>query len=158
MNFKIHLIIIATIIGAIFAARILMPPAPQPAPQPIVEKQEVSDYYISVAHASWGVNCSTNRVAGEAADTNAHYRADSEAAEASKTKEDNVILAVSNLCNGRSKCIITPTPDVLGDDPAPNCPNKTIKVDYRCFAIDRLRTAQSTAGNALSIDCEKQLK
>jgi hypothetical protein len=94
---------------------------------------ENSSYKIKIEHANWGLNChnSTNK------------------------NEDNVLDRVSQICNGRSKCAIAINTSTLGEDPVLGCGYKILKVDYRCFTVDRLNSIKAKEG-ALLIDCDKQ--
>jgi hypothetical protein len=150
MNFKIHILVILVIVAVLFVARSFVTYAPS-TPQVIVQAPAESAYSISIAHASWGLNCpvSPRGVGGQ----NGMY----ETVDYSKIKEDNVLSVVSNLCNGNSKCDVAVNINPLGDDPLPSCGSKILQIDYRCFSVDKLRTAVASSG-VVSIDCDKQLK
>ena len=66
--------------------------------------------------------------------------------------DDNVLTAVSNICNGKEKCDILIDPTVLGEDPLPSCMSEMLQIEYRCFSFDRIWVAKSQAGT-LSINC-----
>jgi len=153
MNFKIHLLIISAIIIVLYLASSFLA-SRSSAPKPLTQTPQVSDYYISVVHASWGLNCVSfiKRMSSQNEESLDTSRLDT-----SKLKTDNVLSAVSNLCNGKDTCEIPLDAASLGGDPAPSCGNKTLMVEYRCFSIDKLRSATASYG-ALPIDCNAQLK
>lgn len=103
-----------------------------------------SPYAITVENADWGLNCKTIQ------QDNDNLKPDN----AIDIKENNVIYPVSRLCNGNSKCDIEVSSNFLGE-PMSGCA-KILEVDYRCFNIDRIRTAKASGG-VMSIDCDKQL-
>jgi hypothetical protein len=159
MNLKIHLVIIAMIVVIIYVVRSFLE-AQQHSPAAIIIKGEaVSAYSISIVHASWGLNCVSmfkymNQQAGTSENNDLY--AQNSYIDLSKIKEDNVLVAVSNLCNGKSSCDIGINTNALGDDPLPSCGSKVLQVDYRCFEVDKLRGARVPFGS-MTIDCDKQM-
>jgi hypothetical protein len=144
MPVKVHFIIVACIILVVSLAWHFMS-APPPA-VPVVQ-QTNSAYSISVAHASWGLECpQENRAAGDAF-------ANKPSAAGSR-REDNVLDKVSALCGGKVSCEIPVLPSVLGGDPAPDCLSKVLVVEYRCFSYDRPWTVQASSGK-LPINCDR---
>ncbi len=149
MNFKIHLLIISILIIASFGIiQLIM--GHKEEQQQITAAAVASPYTINIERASWGLNClaytknknTDNYMQPDPANT--------------KLKENNVLSAVSRLCNVKSKCDIPIDPNVLGEDPAPSCGYKVLQVEYRCFNIDRLRSEKASEG-VISIDCDKNL-
>lgn len=108
-----------------------------------------SPYTITIERASWGANC---HIALTDKNNNSYLKSDDAN---NVVKENNVIEAVSQLCNGKAKCDILISPNTLGADPFPACMYKILQVEYRCFTVDRLRKIQATEG-VLVIDCDKQ--
>jgi len=159
MNFKTHLIIVSVIIITLYFARSLFMAESSNAPQTIEKSAARSPYFINIVRASWGLNCieslkymneySEGREAGYNAGNSIDF---------SKVKENNVLTAVSNICNDKSSCVFPIDISALGEDPLPSCGNKVLQVDYRCFSVDKLRSANEISGGNLSVDCDKQLK
>lgn len=160
VDLKIHLLIISIIIGTLyFVQRFFIA---QPSTQEVRVANPVSPYYITVAHASWGMNClaiakSINSNASMYKDENLGAYQDSPYAEMdiSKIKEDNVLSAVSSICNGKPSCAIPIDPSALGGDPLPSCAGKVLNIEYRCFKVDKVRFARSSS-DTIHIDCDKQ--
>ncbi len=149
MNFKIHLVILSVILAAsYFAYTILNAPPP---PVAVQTAAPISPYYITVIRASWGLNC-LEKANNYSENTSPQPYADN----STPIKEDNVLLRVSAICNGKPTCQIPLNSNALGADPMPNC-SKTLQVDYRCFAVDRLRIGKADSG-VLGIDCETPFK
>lgn len=124
---------------------------------------EISPYTITVSSASWGLNCLQlyNKKTGNNSygntQQNYKYEESSSGVNLDKIKDNNVIYNVSKLCNGKARCEIPINTDALGEDPLPNCVPKKLLIEYRCFAIDRMRTASSEY-DSLIIDCDKLLE
>src|SRR5690606_23769554 len=94
------------------------------APVAVVQAapQVESRYSIAITHASWGLNCRfrvSNRNSG-ASNPMGAFVSDGDAPR-DKLREDNVLIAVSALCNGKLKCEFPLTPEALGGDPLPEC-------------------------------------
>lgn len=154
MSFKIHLIIVSFIIATLYVVRVFF--LEQPA-QPVntTKVATASPYHLSVVHASWGFNCKVFMPSKQYPLVNNYsqqYDIDT-----SKINEDNVLSAVSNICNGKSSCVINLDTNTLGEDPLPSCGNKILQVDYRCFSVDKLRTARAAVGQ-INIDCDKEIQ
>lgn len=143
MSFKIHLIVVSFIIVVVYVSWQLISKTPVQAP--VVPA--ASKYSISVIHASWGLNCvihkSDNGNEGYISDTSQR-----------KLQTDNVLVEVSQLCNGKLKCDIPIKAATLGADPAPECNGKALEVEYRCFSYDRPWIARGTSGK-LGINCDR---
>lgn len=152
MNFKIHLLIITVIVAMLYLVRVFV--ASQSSEPVIIQQAATSQYSISIAHASWGMNCRASFGYAGGGDTMGQVGSD---VDFSKIKEDNVLSAMSNLCNDKMSCDIPLNTATLGDDPLPVCNNKILQIEYRCFSIDKLRIAKAATGT-ISIDCDKQLK
>jgi hypothetical protein len=149
MSFKIHLIIVSVIIIAVYFAWQLTSRTNTPQPA-VIEQETASPYSITVIHASWGLNCRNSYVARTTPqkDDPFAYKPGTE----SKLEEDNVLSIVSKLCDGKLKCTIPISPQALGGDPMPECGDKSLDVEYRCFSFDRPWLVQSSF-KSLDIDC-----
>lgn len=150
MSFKIHLIIISVIIVMVFLVWSMSGSEPPP-PAPVPVAQKVSSYSIAISHASWGLNCAKRPVSVN--NSTSSYDTFAGTDVASKFHEDNVLLKVSEICNGKLQCDIPFTPDILGDDPQPDC-DKVLDIEYRCFSYDRPWRVRSSSGS-LSINCDR---
>ncbi len=148
MSFKIHLLVISIIILTFyFITQIFMTHKLEPQSNtPSLIKG--SPYTITIERASWGANC---HIAPTDKNNNSYLQSDDVN---KKTKENNVIKSVAQLCNGKAKCDILINPNTLGEDPFPACMYKILQVEYRCFSVDRLRKKEATEG-VLAIDCDK---
>lgn len=142
MPFRTHLIIIACIIAAVYFAWHIIDAAPPPPPPAAVEVD--SPYSIAIAHASWGLNCRRDE------------NSDGFAADKTALREDNVLAALAERCNGKLRCDIPLTPETMGDTPTPGC-TKQLVVEYRCFSFDRPWTVRASSGK-LSINCDRPVK
>jgi hypothetical protein len=151
MSFKVHLVIVSCIILAVyFAWQILNANTPAPA----ATENSNSTYSITIAHASWGLNCQYNGTSRTPA-TESDGFANSGTSQTNPLREDNILAKIAELCNGKLKCTIPNTSEALGADPAPACLDKEINVEYRCFSYDRPWTIKSAAP-AVDINCDKQ--
>lgn len=149
MLFKTHLFIILLIIASVyFVTQYFTEPKQDTV---ITQNIETSPYSINITRASWGLNCEPNHV--NMNDVSDYYQSNS----AKKIKENNLLEAVKNICEGKSKCDIAIDTAVLGEDPAPSCLYKELSIEYRCFAIDRLRTTKRSGGT-ISINCDDFFK
>jgi hypothetical protein len=147
MSFKTHLIIVSFIILAVYLAWQLMEPASE---LPAVSPEKPSPYSITIVHASWGVNCrlrmnesSMDNFAKDVRNT--------------PLREDNVLAKISEQCDGKLQCSIPVNSAALGLDPAPECAEKELRVEYRCFSYDRPWEVHISSGT-LNIDCNKPQK
>lgn len=134
MPFKIHLIIVSCIIAVVLLAWETLPKKSnqQPATAGAQSRR------IIVTHASWGLNCRGVVVSGKP--------------QPDKIKEDNVFSSVSLACNGKTECELTSSDAQLGPDPMPECNNKTLEVEYRCFSYDRPWNVK-TQGGSVKLMC-----
>ena len=157
MNWKFHAIavtaIMIVIVGIFVATGKINVPAggKPPAVNPNVPD---SDRFIQIAKANWGFNC------------NRFIEQYNQAVEAQKkidpyntqklvdpVRQNNVLLEISNQCNGKVTCQIAADPKALGD-PYRNC-RKFLEVEYRCFSFDRPWPVTAEQGTTLTIDCRE---
>jgi len=156
MSFKTHLLIITTIIILVFAAWQYMYGT---APAPVVVEQTVSNEpanesrAIEIIRASWGLNCSNVPLAAVKEEPLANYADDNR--KTSPLADNNVLEAVTKLCNGKLTCEIAINTATLGPDPMPQCYDKQLVVEYRCFAFDRPWLLKSSHA-PMVIDCTKR--
>jgi hypothetical protein len=133
MTFKNHLIAIAVISVVVLVAWNVFQRA-KPAEQPVAATN-TSPYQIIIVRASWGLNC-TERFGSS-----------------DKIHENNIHEAIANLCNGQINCSVAISDVVKFFNPLPQCTDKQLEVDYRCFSFDRLRSAKTSSGQ-LQITCQ----
>ena len=144
MSFKIHLLIISIIILIIyFVSQFLLQPK---VSEVTIQAAPVSKYFLSIVDATWGANCRKYTTGTNASNID----------NKPLVKENNVLLAVSNLCNNKPNCTIPINIETLGADPLPSCGYKTLQVNYRCFLTDKLNSVEASQG-VLTIDCDKLL-
>ncbi len=152
MSFKTHLLVVSFIIATVYGVWQLLYVHPQPAivevPQP-----QAGDKSIQIIRASWGLNCANMRFAQNGAPESPATFANSSPT-VPQIKENNVLEAVSRLCNGQPACSIAPTVEILGTDPQPQCFDKKLEIEYRCFAFDRPWRVRGN-NTTLQIDCSK---
>jgi hypothetical protein len=147
MSLKIHLIIVGIIIFCVFLGWQLLQWS-KPAPTPEVVQ---TDREIEIIRASWGLSCN-NRFnmrpktapAGNFTDTDDGV-----------IKENNLLQVASALCNLKPQCAIRNSADSLGFDPAPDCVDKQIEIEYRCFSYDRPWVLTIKNRETGVIDCTK---
>lgn len=121
-----------------------------PAPQQPTQ-EAVSQYKINVLHASWGLNCQEYSSEWNTQDQDAFANNPDK----NKLKEDNIYSKITALCQDKEKCEFMVGQETLGDDPAPYCGEKEIKIEYRCFSFDRPWNIRSH-DKKIQIDCSKQ--
>jgi len=151
MPFKLHLIIISCIIVAVLLAWQFLHNTSSGLSDNAPAK---SAYSLSVTHASWGLNCRNIAINNDAAPHDAFV---SKGEANNKLHEDNVLGTVARLCNGNMKCDIMVDEATLGADPSPDCGNKVLEVEYRCFSYDRPWNVKTATGT-LSLHCEQPAK
>lgn len=153
MSFKIHLLVVSLIIAIVYGAWQVMYVNQQPI---IVEApaQQGDGKSIQIIRASWGLNCSNTKFSQNGgAESPTNYATENNPAP--QIKENNILEVVGKLCNGQATCSISPTVEVLGPDPLPQCFDKQLEIEYRCFAFDRPWRVRGN--NApLQIDCSKK--
>ncbi|MFW0776991.1 MAG: hypothetical protein ACN2B6_04655 [Rickettsiales bacterium] len=135
MSFKAHLLVIAAIVIVI---SLIWQASQTPSDKQVVTIDN-NPYKISIVHASWGLNCIQR------------YRTPPKT-----LRDDNVIEAVTSLCDGKSECTIPVNTETLGKDPAIRCSDKLLKVEYRCFSYDRIREI-SAISRKLQIECNESV-
>ena len=132
MKLKNHLIAIAVITFVVLIAwKLLQAQAPAPAPG---NSAAPSPYNIIIVRASWGLNC-LERFAS-----------------ADQISENNIQQPIINLCNGKAECIISISEANKVFNFLPECTDKVMEVDYRCFSFDRLRSVKASNGQ-LELKC-----
>ncbi len=150
MNFKIHLIIVVLLIGAVFTGWQYMLHRQQLSES--AQSQPASDWFIRIYRANYGLNCndaSSATASSEYADSRNNLR---------PIREDNALKEISNLCNGRAACALMVTNELFALDPAPGCRDKTLEVEYRCFSYDKPRKVSAKYNARLAIDCREPVK
>lgn len=145
MSLKIHLIIVSLIVivltlGWQAASYWGNKNTPHQSPRGVIQ----------VVRATLGLNCDPSTLTADI--TVAHPAGDFND-NSQKIKEDNVHQQISQLCNGKTTCSILNNTDALGFDPAPNCFDKQILVEYRCYAFDRLWQVIIPPHESGSVDC-----
>ncbi len=150
MPFKVHLLIIACIIIAVLLSWQFMPKTPAHT----AETRNAKILTISITHASWGLNCPSVAINSDASRHDAFMN---KPVTNTKLHEDNVLGPVGILCNGTTKCDVTPDETTLGTDPAPECTSKSLEIEYRCFSYDRPWNVKTTTA-AVSLHCDQTPK
>ena len=146
MQFKVHLLIILCIIIVMSLVLRFMQNSTITNNVAAVKPSHT----LSIIHASWGLNCKSTVINNDANKDAFLNKNDQN----TKLKEDNVLGPVSRLCNGNVKCDITLGESSLGADPEPNCNNKILEIQYRCFSYDRPWNVKSK-GSSISLKCDQ---
>ena len=153
-NMKFHALALTALCGVVSVAYYFVGPQQQPQVAP---GTVTGDRYIQIDSATWGEEC--NRYIKEAIDArnSAPIPKDSTGKplpqpELNMVTHDNVLPAVSNLCNGKLTCDVSPSSDWLGIEPMASC-FKKLAIGYRCFAYDRLSTVSIDQHKNNTIDC-----
>lgn len=148
MSFKIHLLIICLIIAAVSGGWWFVKSRAVPVAAPVV----VQDRFIEIIHASWGLNCRSLRLkeTGKPQTSGAFASVEKR----HPLSEDNVLQAISQLCNGKTQCG-SQNIALMVSDPSPTCLNKELEIEYRCFEFDRPWHIRSK-NNGFMIDCLQQ--
>lgn len=149
MSFKLHLIIISCITVAVVLFWQLMHSG---ALTPADTRPARPQYNLTITHASWGLNCRNLAIGATGQDAFARKPATE-----NPLRDDNVLGAVGLLCNGKTECAINVDAATLGKDPAPDCANKVLEVEYRCFSYDRPWSVKTSTGT-LTLHCEQPSK
>jgi hypothetical protein len=155
INYKFHTIAIAIISAVIVVIFLLFGPKAPPSAAPVV--LTTADSYARIVSATWGLNCNVfieSAIAvqakeGLARDANGTVIA---APILKKVTPDNVLEKVKALCNGKPFCETYINSEILGNEPSADC-FKQLEISYRCFEVDRLRSASVGQNDALKIDC-----
>lgn len=108
---------------------------------------------IQISRASWGLNCLEQR--RRYGLKQLPQDAFNEGGEGNKIRENNILVAISDLCNGKQTCYLTNSPDTFTPDPDPQCPTKEMVVEYRCYSFDRPWTLKLASREKGTIDCLK---
>lgn len=147
MSFKFHLLIVFFITATVI---LLWQFVIRQTPLQLAAPATVQDppFSISVIRASWGLNCTQN------SEENRHSP-DDPFTKQNAPYENNVLAKVQELCDGRLSCEIPISVQTLGDDQAPNCTEKELSVEYRCFSYDRPWNAKASTGIVV-LNCDKQ--
>lgn len=140
MSFKIHLVVVACIITAVYMIWELMHLGGTP-PQTV--DQRGIPHMIAVTHASLGLNCRNMAISNDATPHDAFSNGKSAN---TKLVEDNVFPAISLKCNGLTECVFALDDPDLGEDLAPDCNPKTLEIEYRCFSYDRPWIVKASSG------------
>ena len=143
MNLKLHLAAISIIVLLLVAVYIFSNRGTGEGNTPIA---------LEVVNASYGLNCLAQQPA-QGSEPNAIYKDESTPA----VRKNNVLVAVSRLCNGQPTCQFEVNESNLGSNPNPTC-YKELEVDYRCFSYDRLRSAETAENNIISLSCPAQVQ
>jgi hypothetical protein len=136
MDLKLHIIVVTLFVfigmGALLATGKIQLGDPPPAPEAIAP-EKVYDEFIQIDSASWGMNCVSyaNRYPQQEAE-------DEDDTPPLPLRRDNVLRALSSLCNGYATCNFTITSETLGKDPVPSC-TKELRIEYRCNDMEKVR-------------------
>jgi len=149
VSFKVHLIIISCIVIVVLLVWQFMPHSAAPVPDNAAMKQT---YSIAITHASWGLNCKNTAVNSD----NSREAFLNKSGANNKLHADNVLSQVSHLCNGATSCNVKGDETTFGSDPAPDCNDKMLEIEYRCFSYDRPWNVKSAT--TVNISCEQPAK
>lgn len=135
----------------------------QSASPPPATTETVGDVYIRITSASYGLNCvkttkitpntpeNTVRPVGNFADF-------SGAASNTAPTKDNVLSAVSELCNGKPRCTFPVDAQTLQfQSNDPYCLHE-LQVRYQCFSFDRIWEIVTATGKGFDLDCVSQVQ
>lgn len=160
-NWKFHVIAISIICGIVFILYALIGPG---AKKTVVIHQE-TDRFIQIYSATWGQNCNPY-IAQENA-FRQQLRLQPQRLEQLPPEErpdsldplpmvshDNVLISVGERCNGQVTCSFDATSENVEHEPLASC-FKHLKIDYRCFTVDRLRSVSLGQSETLTIDCNE---
>lgn len=114
---------------------------------PMVE-QRTTPYNIEIVNASYGLNCQyrmSREQSGGFVDPNQN-----------RVRKNNALRAVSDACNGKEKCSVMVTDDLVGGQISQTCSYARLEVEYRCFSFDRPWATYGYNGSSLEIDCTKR--
>jgi hypothetical protein len=153
-SLKFHAIAIAAIVVVITLLYAVIG-SKKPSQAPTV----ASDRAVEVYSATWGEECnqSIQQVMEERKLTPIEKDKNGvviERTPLSLVQQNNVLERVSQLCNGRLTCTITPTSKNLGVEPLASCAKK-LNLSYRCYNYDRLWNLTIGQGAITVIDCNE---
>jgi hypothetical protein len=117
-------------------------------------KAGADDHFVRITRASWGLACNSTSYGADASQTSSESFAQGNHVDNNLIKENNLLQKVSELCNGKPSCQFRVSPEILGTDPAPNCINKVMEVEYRCFSYDRPWIIKVSNNKVLTINCQ----
>lgn len=111
------------------------------------------DRYVRIVDATWGLNCNPeiNRLRSMGKTTTGE--GDDERP-LELVKPNNVLYAVTRICEDKIACDILAINATLDLDPLSAC-YKELVVGYRCFSVDRKWTRKTEQGTILKIDCNE---
>lgn len=138
MNMKYHIIAFPAILLVLFAVYMLASPAPEQAKA----AQEQNTRFIQVSRATWGENCNPALTANGKPNV----------------EPNNVLLGVSQRCDGRLQCQAFASEAFLGTNPLPkgfSC-SKDLVILYRCETFKKPKTVMIKEGESALLDCTKQ--
>lgn len=143
MSLKTHIMALSVILVTVLLGWQLVG-----GPKPAAPADPLSEHFIEIIRASWGLNCAGGPSRIAAANNNPNANA------TNPLRENNVLVKISNLCNGKTSCVVNNTPEELGTDIAPECMDKLLTVEYRCFSFDRPWSASAKNRGTIAIDCK----
>lgn len=157
-HYKFHAIAIAAIFLVVIVIYMLMP---QPSAPVAADPALMGERYIAIYSATWGQACNPQIEQAIAERANVPVKAEKPDSDAplalQPVSANNVLQAVSDLCNGKLTCEFTASSQTFGVEPLHACP-KNLEVSYRCFAYDRLWTVTAQQGQTVTLDCNEKDK
>lgn len=150
---KQHLIHVRAIAIISLVVIVLYLLIPAPSSQPT---QVVGNRFVQISSATWGLNCNffiqqamRQPQAKPVADASGNIPP--APAPLALVKRNNVLLPISELCNGQNQCSFVADIAGLGD-PLASC-YKELEIGYRCFELDALTRKTFKQGENVVIDC-----
>jgi hypothetical protein len=153
---RFHLTAIAAIVVTVLAVQFFIQKPSAPAEETTI----IGDRFIIIYEADWGLNCNPfiektlaarRTIPFTSATGEKPQYQDGQPQDLSVQKANNALLALSEACNTRTVCQFKATTELLGAHYR-NC-NKDLRIAYRCFEYDKLRTLKSGEGKRVTIDC-----
>ncbi len=132
MTYKFHLFAMVGVVGSVLLFWHFFKPPPPVIEAPVVDTSGVS---ISIVRAAIS-NCRSEE------EFSPNVTADS----ALKEK-------IEGLCNGKKECSIVVDAVFASENLSENCNKKSLMVEYRCFAFDRLQSVKAASG-ILLVKCQ----
>lgn len=162
-NWKFHAVAVSVLCAVVTVIYVLFAPAP---PAPPVDTNLLGDRAVEIYSATWGMECNAyikdilerpkklTSIAQTSAEGNAAQPvpAQPDAPKLEYATKDNALIKVSELCNGKNTCELTPTNETLGLNILDTC-GKKLDVSYRCYSYDRLWNLTIQQGDTKKIDC-----
>ena len=147
MTLRTHLIIVALIIVSVFIGwETMQTISARRAARALME----SGRAIEIVRASWGLNCPAGTRDSHSEGVTGFMEGRSNPP---SVRENNILEVVSALCNLKPQCSIHNSPQTFGSDPAPDCIEKEISIEYRCFSYDRPWPLTIASHETGVIDC-----